>query len=361
MKKNETHDNIALSDIHVSENRQRKLDPKLVDTLAESMREQGQLQPIYLRNRRDGYELISGQHRLEAAKKLNMRVQAVVNFNLNDDDMLLAEIDENLIRGELTPAEHSEHLAKRKEIYERKHPETKQHVAGGKARHGLASDNLSFASATAEATGKDRRKVERGAARGEQSRLKEIAGTSLDKGIELDALAKLEKTDPAKRDALIDLAKAGKKVSARTSVAKETAKKLPPPSPAFKRAEASRKEKDKRDAAAALEPRHDIVSDGAPLPPEATGTQAKAAPADTGHPNRSPKILKAGIVDANTEHIKVCCNPCSRFERGTITEIVQDLGEECDGDHGYLIRTMYPHLTDDQIRVYGGSDRPARL
>jgi ParB family transcriptional regulator, chromosome partitioning protein len=114
-----------LSDIHGREGRLRKLDPKLVDTLAESMREQGQLQPILLRNRRNGYELISGRHRLEAAKKLNKRVQAVINFNLNDDDMLLAEIDENLIRGELDALERSEHMAKRKEIYERKHPETK--------------------------------------------------------------------------------------------------------------------------------------------------------------------------------------------------------------------------------------------
>jgi ParB/RepB/Spo0J family partition protein len=84
MKKNETRDNIALSDIHVSEDRLRKLVPKLVDTLAESMREQGQLQPILLRHRRDGYELISGQHRLEAAKKLNKKsIRAEVNFNLS--------------------------------------------------------------------------------------------------------------------------------------------------------------------------------------------------------------------------------------------------------------------------------------
>jgi ParB/RepB/Spo0J family partition protein len=125
MKKNETRDNIALSDIHVREGRLRKLDPKLVDTLAESMREQGQLQPILLRNRRNGYELIYGRHRLEAAKKLKMRIRAEVNFNLNDDDMLLAEIDENLIRGELDALERSEHMVKRKELYERKHPETK--------------------------------------------------------------------------------------------------------------------------------------------------------------------------------------------------------------------------------------------
>jgi ParB family chromosome partitioning protein len=40
-------------------------------------------------------------------------------------------------------------LKRRKEIYEAKYPETKQHIAGGKKRQGSASDMLSFASDTA--------------------------------------------------------------------------------------------------------------------------------------------------------------------------------------------------------------------
>jgi ParB family chromosome partitioning protein len=226
MRKNETRDNIALSDIHVSEDRLRKLDPKLVDTLAESMHDQGQLQPILLRNRRDGYELISGRHRLEAAKKLNKRsIRAEINFNLNNDDMRLAEIDENLIRGELDALERSEHMVKRKELYERKHPETKagksQAIGMNKAlgHNVVAKLAPTFTKATVAKMGISERSIERDVARGSQTRLGDIRGTSLAKGIELDALAKLEKIDPAKRDALIDLAKAGKKVSARTEVA----------------------------------------------------------------------------------------------------------------------------------------------
>jgi ParB family transcriptional regulator, chromosome partitioning protein len=225
MKKNETRVNIALSDIHISEDRLRKFDPKLADTLAESMREQGQLQPILLRNRRDGYELISGRHRLEAAKKLNMRrIRAEVNFNLNADDMRLAEIDENLIRGELDALERAEHMVKRKEIYERKHPETKagksQAIGMNKALGHNVGAKLSptFTKSTAAKMGISERSIERDVARGSQTRLGDIKGTPLAKGIELDTLAKLAKSDPAKRDMLIDLAKAGKKVSARTEV-----------------------------------------------------------------------------------------------------------------------------------------------
>jgi hypothetical protein len=53
------------------------------------------------------------------------------------------------------------------------------------------SDNLSFTISTAAATGKDRRTVERAAARGEAlgDDLGAVTGTSLDKGVELDALA----------------------------------------------------------------------------------------------------------------------------------------------------------------------------
>ncbi|WP_141098370.1 hypothetical protein [Rhodoblastus acidophilus] len=78
------------------------------------------------------------------------------------------------------------------EIYELLHPETKAGTAGANARWNDASDNLSFASATSEATGKDKRTVERAAARGEAlgDDLKAVEGTSLDKGVELDALAK---------------------------------------------------------------------------------------------------------------------------------------------------------------------------
>ena len=62
------------------------------------------------------------------------------------------------------------------------------------------TDNLSitnFASATADATGKDERTIRRAAARGEAIRddLGAVTGTSLDKGVELDALAKLPKDE----------------------------------------------------------------------------------------------------------------------------------------------------------------------
>jgi hypothetical protein len=143
---------------------------------------------------------------------------ATVLEGLDADHALLAEIDENLVRADLSPAESALHTAKRKEIYERIHPETKAGVAGGRPKK--TSDKMSqvsppgFTKATAKATGKTTKTVERAASRGKHiSVLSQVIGTSLDKGEELDALAKLPK---ASQQALADRAQAGEKVSAKT-------------------------------------------------------------------------------------------------------------------------------------------------
>jgi hypothetical protein len=49
------------------------------------------------------------------------------------DGAELAEIDENLIHIDLTPAERAMHITRRKELYEKLHPET-QKGATGKGR-----------------------------------------------------------------------------------------------------------------------------------------------------------------------------------------------------------------------------------
>ena len=54
-------------------------------------------------------------------------------FSLSDLEAELAEIDENLERCPLNDLEYSQHLDRRKTIYEELHPETKQGVAGGTA------------------------------------------------------------------------------------------------------------------------------------------------------------------------------------------------------------------------------------
>ncbi|MGE0713805.1 MAG: hypothetical protein AB7P02_00045 [Alphaproteobacteria bacterium] len=64
--------------------------------------------------------------------------------------------------------ERARALARRKEIYEIRHPETRQHVAGAAAKHGRANDKMSFAAETAKKTGRDESSVRRSVRIGER-------------------------------------------------------------------------------------------------------------------------------------------------------------------------------------------------
>lgn len=154
------------------------------------------------------YSLVSGHHRLEGCKTLGMTHIPAFVCDMAELDRQLWEIDENLIRAELTELERGEHLARRRDIYIARHPETRQHAAGALAANAVmghdvnASDKLSFASETAAKTGLDKRTIQRSIRRAEKisADVKErIYDTPIaDSGVELDALAGM-KADDQKR------------------------------------------------------------------------------------------------------------------------------------------------------------------
>ena len=126
---------VPVADITVIPDRMRRFRPDVVDGLAKSIAARGLLHPITLRKgASDGaYVLVAGRHRLEAVRKLgHQTVAAVILDGADSDRAQLVEIDENLVRADLTPAERAAHQAKRKEIYERLHPETKAGTAQAK-------------------------------------------------------------------------------------------------------------------------------------------------------------------------------------------------------------------------------------
>jgi N6-adenosine-specific RNA methylase IME4/uncharacterized ParB-like nuclease family protein len=208
--------------------RLRVLRPEAVAVLAASMKALGLLQPIVVRpGGGAGYYLVAGRHRYEAARSLGWEtISARVLAASDADDALLAEIDENLMRLDLSPAERSAHQVARKAVYERLHPETKATSAGGpgraKTRRQVGDESTPadrYTKETAEKTGRSERNVQREAKRGKEiPNVIALVGTSLDKGEELDALAKLPE---GKRDELIARAIAGEKVSAKVEVKKD--------------------------------------------------------------------------------------------------------------------------------------------
>jgi len=76
--------------------------------LANSIREQGVLQPLLVRNAEHGYELIAGERRLRAAKQAGLAEVPVVAKAVGDDKLLEISIVENIQRENLNPIEESE-------------------------------------------------------------------------------------------------------------------------------------------------------------------------------------------------------------------------------------------------------------
>lgn len=150
---------IEIDKITIGE-RKRRTDELKVIELANSITEIGLLNPITVAHLNGGYKLIAGLHRLEAFKQLGRETIPALIIDGDQLDFELAEIDENLVRSELTVLERGELLSRRKEIYETLHPEVKQYIAGGIVRQNSASEIISFAEDTATKVGTSRRTIE---------------------------------------------------------------------------------------------------------------------------------------------------------------------------------------------------------
>jgi ParB family chromosome partitioning protein len=78
--------------------------------LADSLREHGLLQPVVVRRRGTGYELIAGHRRLEAARLLGWCEIAAVVRDETDEQAYILTLVENLQREDLSPKEEASAL-----------------------------------------------------------------------------------------------------------------------------------------------------------------------------------------------------------------------------------------------------------
>lgn len=191
----------------------RPVDRATVKALAASIMEIGLLNPIRVRASGEDangiagqrYEVLAGNHRLQACLSLGLDEIACVVVDDDDLHAELATIDENLCRAELSPSDRARHTARRKEIYETLHPDTRHGAIGGghdqsrQVGDSASTNNINrFTSATAAATGKSERVVQRDAERGEKvcaEALGLVRGTELDTGAYLDKLKKVATED----------------------------------------------------------------------------------------------------------------------------------------------------------------------
>jgi len=89
-----------------------KLDREPFEELKDSLKADGQWDPIIVRQKGDGYELISGHRRIQAAKELGWtEIEATVK-DVDDVEALLLALKTNLIRQEMSEREQGKVLYK---------------------------------------------------------------------------------------------------------------------------------------------------------------------------------------------------------------------------------------------------------
>ena len=222
-------ENIGIIAINVSDDRHVPKRPDLVERLANSIAEIGLINPITVTKdeHHDIYHLIAGRHRLEAVKKLKWdNIQATILEGIDALEAEQIELCENLIRNELTAAQQSIHYARLKEIAEIRYrlkagrPKSDSEEENSPTFGGKLSEtkHANSAYAVAKETNRSSTAIERDARR--VKNIPEIAstiGTSLDTGVELDALASLPED---MQRGLLARALAGEKVSARGELKK---------------------------------------------------------------------------------------------------------------------------------------------
>ena len=175
----------------------RPLQTADVDKLAASIREIGLIQPVTVRAAiingnvaKDGFQIVAGHHRVAAARALGWtEIDAIVVQAEGHLEAELIEIDENLVRSELSVAQRAHYTARRKEVWEALHPEPTRdyglesydgegdEMDATNCRIHLETDAMGrkkspqqtkgFAASTAEVTGENVRQIQRNLARAE--------------------------------------------------------------------------------------------------------------------------------------------------------------------------------------------------
>lgn len=118
----------------------RSFDDEAMESLIESVRAKGIIQPILVRRRRDeanAYEIIAGERRWRAAQKAQLHEVPVVIRDVTDRDALEIALIENIQRQDLTALEEAEGYGRLMEEF--KHTQEELAEAVGKSRSHIAN------------------------------------------------------------------------------------------------------------------------------------------------------------------------------------------------------------------------------
>lgn len=108
-KPEEKVEQITIADIRPNPYQPRKIfDDEALIELSESIKEHGVLQPIIVRKKGSKFEIVVGERRFRASKKVHLEEIPAVIRDFNDQQMMELAILENLQREDLTPIEEAE-------------------------------------------------------------------------------------------------------------------------------------------------------------------------------------------------------------------------------------------------------------
>jgi ParB family chromosome partitioning protein len=115
----------------------RTFDEAKIEELAASIRNQGIIQPLVVRPKDDGYELIAGERRWRAAMKAGLATVPVVVRPATDHEALQLALIENLQREDLNPIEEANGYRRLQEEFQWNQEEMAEKV--GKSRPAIAN------------------------------------------------------------------------------------------------------------------------------------------------------------------------------------------------------------------------------
>ena len=131
-------DTIPVSDVQPNPHQPRKyFDEEALSTLSDSIRELGVLQPILVRPTESGYEIIAGERRWRAAKRVGLTAIPALVREVDDTISLEQSIVENIQRSDLNPLEEAAAYQQLIEEFSLTHEQVAKRV--GKSRAGITN------------------------------------------------------------------------------------------------------------------------------------------------------------------------------------------------------------------------------
>ena len=99
---------VAIEDIFPNPNQPRiQFNEAELKELSESIQAHGVLQPLLVRKKNKGYEIIAGERRYQASKLAGLEELPVIIKDVDDQEMLAIALIENLQRSDLNPLEEA--------------------------------------------------------------------------------------------------------------------------------------------------------------------------------------------------------------------------------------------------------------